>query len=184
MIQTLPRRVLASLFLANADWREYTALAPLGPSTVANDKVFMSFDALAPRLLKAATEGATGRGGYLVTGDIDAAIFSDDCRFVDPTNDVSSLARYSRALTLLFDADAANQTVQLVDSRVDARARLITATLHISDGILKLPWRPRIRNFDATITWTVGPDGLVHEQRQTWSISAAEALRETFTPGR
>lgn len=178
--QTLIPRRLFFVFVANADWREYTALAPLGPATVANDKVVLPFDKLAPRLLDAAANGATGRGGYLVTGDIDAAIFSDNCRFVDPTNDVSSLARYSRALTLLFDAPT---KIELKDYEIDEKARRVKAEFRVSDGVLKLPWRPRIRDYDAFITWTVGPDGLVHEQRLTWSISAAEALRETFTPG-
>ena len=30
-------------------------------------------------------------------------VFKDDCRFVDPTNDVSSLSRYKKALCILFD---------------------------------------------------------------------------------
>ena len=43
-----------------------------------------------------------------------------------------------------------------------------------SSGVLKLPWRPYIRPYDAHIVWKIGDDGLVEEQFQTWSISAAE----------
>ena len=31
---------------------------------------------------------------YFVTGDITQAVFADDCRFKDPTNDIVGLARY------------------------------------------------------------------------------------------
>ena len=47
-------------------------------------------------------KGATGKGGYPISGDLTPEIFRDDCRFVDPTNDVTS-SRYRKALTILFD---------------------------------------------------------------------------------
>lgn len=36
--------------------------------------------------------------------------------------------------------------------------------------------------FQGTATWTVGEDGLIVEQRETWSISPLKALTQTFTP--
>lgn len=43
-------------------------------------------------------------------------------------------------------------------------------------------WRPVVKPFEGKVVWTVGDDGLVVEQREEWSISPWEALRETFTP--
>mmetsp|Transcript_3496 Transcript_3496/g.8987 ORF Transcript_3496/g.8987 Transcript_3496/m.8987 type:complete len:113 (-) Transcript_3496:159-497(-) len=95
---------------------------------------------------------------------------------------VASLARYRTALGLLFEG--VDQDVRLVAPvAIDATRRTITADLRVGPGVLKLPWRPRIAAFETEITWTVGDDGIVHEQSQRWSISAAEALLETFTPG-
>ena len=59
-----------------------------------------------------------------------------------------------------------------------------------AEGYLKLPWNPRVPPYEGHIVWTIQPDdgseraGLIVEQRQTWNISSAEALRETFTPSR
>ena len=36
--------------------------------------------------------------------------------------------------------------------------------------------------FEGKSVYLLNADGLVAEQRQSWSISAAEALSETFTP--
>jgi hypothetical protein len=59
-----------------------------------------------------------------------------------------------------------------------------------AEGYLKLPWNPRVPPYEGHIVWTIQPDdgseraGLIVEQRQTWNISSADALRETFTPSR
>lgn len=49
-------------------------------------------------------------------------------------------------------------------------------------GYLRLPWTPRVEPFEGKSVYLLNADGLIAEQRQTWSISPAEALRETFTP--
>lgn len=113
-----------------------------------------------------------------MSGDIRPEIFRDDCRFIDPTNDVASLARYQKALTLLFDP-AASRVELLAPPVVDEARRTISARLR-SSGVLKLPWRPVIQPWESSVVWTVDSDGLITEQRQTWNISATEALRETF----
>ena len=52
----------------------------------------------------------------------------------------------------------------------------------ILGGYLKLPWNPRVEPFEGHTVYTLGEDGLIVMQDQTWSISSGEALRETFTP--
>jgi hypothetical protein len=97
---------------------------------------------------------------------------------VDPTNSVVGLSRYLKALTLLFDASVS--AVRLVEIHV-AAPNLIEATWTLG-GQLRLPWRPVIKMFEGKSVYLLNADGLVAEQRQSWSISAAEALSETFTP--
>lgn len=181
----MTRRLLL-VAATSGDWRQYTAIVPLGPATdtKGEDKLRgLTLETLAARLIRDSTDGATGRGGYLITGDIDSRLFDDNCRFVDPTNDVASLSRYRTALSLLFDADVGQSVTLLGQPVIDVDRRAISASLRVSPGILKLPWRPRIRAFDTNITWYVGNDGVVREQTQQWSISAVDALLQTFTPG-
>ena len=118
-------------------------------------------------------------GQYFVTGDLTPEIFADNCRFKDPTNDVVGLARYITALGILFDANYSR--VQLLDIHVTG-PYTIEAKWTLG-GYLKFPWHPRVAPFEGKTVYSLSQnDGLIEVQDQTWSISGAEALRETFTP--
>lgn len=102
------RSLISSALLAGAspleppsgEWRKYTALAPLGPAgaSIGGEKRRgLPLSALADILSNDLVNGAHGRGGYFVSGDLTPEIFADDCRFADPTNDVRSLSKYVKA---------------------------------------------------------------------------------------
>lgn len=112
-------------------------------------------------------------GQYFVTDDLTPEIFADDCRFKDPTNDVRGLSRYLTALGILFDANYSR--VQLLDIQV-TQPYTIEAKWTLG-GYLN----PRVVPFK-TVYSLSKENGLIEMQDQTWSISGAEALRETFTP--
>ena len=165
--------------------RKYTALAPLGPADrqiggakriCLPDVLPECLPLLAKQLERDLERGATGKGGYPISGDLSPEIFRDDCRFVDPTNDVTSLAKYQKALTILFDPSASSVRV-VAPPAVDGA--VIRATIR-SEGVLLLPWRPRIAPWESYLTWRVDGDGLIAEQSQTWNITSADALRQTF----
>ncbi|EJK52722.1 hypothetical protein THAOC_27976 [Thalassiosira oceanica] len=165
---------------AAVDVREYTALAPLGrPSTTGDKCTGLSLSQLSERLTNDLQSGSTGRGGYFISGDISADIFRDDCAFVDPTNSVSSLSRYRNALAILFDPQSSFVEL-LAPLEVDETHNQISANIR-SGGVLQLPWGPRIAPYESKIVYTVDQNGLIESQYQEWSISAAEALRETFS---
>jgi hypothetical protein len=169
--------------------KDYTKLAPLGPSTTTTtatttpfSKTYgLSLEDLARRLTRDLTQGATGgQGSYILSGDLSDDIFRDDCVFTDPTNRVRSLAQYKKALQILFDPELS--VVQLVGPlRVNATERTIAGVFR-SRGVLKLPWKPFISAYEAEIVYKIDTDGLVYAQEQHWSKSSAEALRETFSP--
>jgi hypothetical protein len=173
--------------------REYTALAPLGtkqPQFGAAKTLGLSLDELAARLTQALTHGATGQGGYFLTGDLPTDIFRDDCVFGDPTNRVNSLSQYQTALRILFDP--ARSTVQLVGPLrvVDVvgdtgttrnEERRISGRLR-SRGYLQLPWKPYVTAYETDLVYTVDTSGLISRQDQEWTKSASRALQETFTP--
>ena len=140
----------------------------------------MSLTELAARLSNALVDGDAGKGGYFLSGDLPTDIFRDDCLFVDPTNQVGSLSQYQNALRILFDPT--ESTIEIVKPlQVDEESRIIAGTIR-SRGVLQFPWRPRVKAYESNIVWKVDEEGLISEQLQTWSKSASEALRESFTP--
>jgi hypothetical protein len=162
--------------------RGYTVLAPLGkPETTSQKTTGLSLVDLASRLTRDLTDGATGQGGYFLSGDLSTDIFQDDCEFVDPTNRVSSLSRYQKALRILFDPS--QSIVQLVTPlTINEEERTISGRLR-SRGYLQLPWRPYVKAYETDIVYSVDESsGLINKQAQTWTKSASQALQETFTP--
>ena len=164
--------------------RKYTALAPLGSSSARigpPKRTGLALDEVARILAHDVAFGEHGEGGYVISGDLTPEIFEDDCTFRDPTNEVSSLAKYTRALQILFDP-IASRVMLLAPPVVDSSARTITARVR-SAGVLQLPWRPQVPPYTSEIVWQIDSDGLVASQSQVWSITALGALKETFTPG-
>ena len=161
--------------------RDYTKLAPLGKKKVSSGKTRgSSLSYLVGRLTRDLIDGSNGRGGYFLTGDLSDDIFRDDCIFQDPTNRVSSLSQYKAALRVLFDPSRSE--VELVRPLVaNEKDRTISGSVR-SRGYLQLPWKPYVTAYETEIIYTVDGDGLIVRQEQKWSKSAAQALRETFTP--
>ena len=175
--------------------RDYTKLAPLGQPNNNESNININSsskttgltpDEMARRLAIDLVEGAHGRGGYFLSGDISVDLFRDDCVFEDPTNRVNSLSQYKKALTLLFDPN--RSTVELLGNNgltvlVEEETTIITGRLR-SRGYLKVaPWNPYVKAYETTIRYTLDPvTGLVARQDQEWTKDASEALKETFTP--
>ena len=161
--------------------RDFTKLAPLGKAERSSDKLYgLSLEEIARRLQNDLVLGATGQGGYILTGDLNSGIFRDDCAFVDPTNRVTSLSQYQRALRILFDPEMSS--ISLVDPLTVNKDERTIRGRYRSRGYLQLPWHPYVTAYESTITYKIGEDGLVEEQVQEWSKPASKALKESFTP--
>jgi hypothetical protein len=204
------RALLAATLAAAAAARAPSALAlplaPLGPvvpfetspkrTGLTSEQMAVSDpDAPASRVLQRAhhaaslltsrthTQEVIGRdisvGKYFINGaGLSQEVFADDCRFRDPTNDIVGLKRYVTALDILFDA--ASSSVALLSVRASG-PREVTAVWTLG-GYLKLPWHPYVPPFEGSSVYTMDERGLIVLQDETWSVSAWEALRETFTP--
>ncbi|DBA84805.1 TPA: hypothetical protein ACH3X1_005840 [Trebouxia sp. C0004] len=167
--------VLTGSFLVSKD-AQAIPLAPLGRNsdTIGGPKLQQpSLKQVQGILAKDLADGQ-----YFVTGNLTPEIFADDCRFVDPTNDVTGLSRYHKALTILFDP--AQSEVKLKQIRVSGPAT-VEADWTLG-GVLKLPWQPRIQTISGHTVYTVNEAGLIQKQEQQWSITAWTALRQSFTP--
>lgn len=163
--------------------KSVTRLAPLGPKSSSNDigKVTgLKLEDLKERLENDLTVGYSGKGSYLVTGDLCPQLFRNDCIFSDPTTEVKSLSQYQRALGILFEPDTS--VVELLSPlQVNETSRTLTGRFR-SRGYLRLPWRPYVKAYESTIVYFVDDSGLITRQDQTWTKSATTALQETFTP--
>jgi hypothetical protein len=167
--------------------RSFTKLAPLGDKTnewtglLSIKATNLPASELAAMLSRDLTAGATGKGSYILTGDLDESIFMNSCTFVDPTNRVDSVQQYKKALTLLFDPTTSH--VDLIEPLRAVDEHTIAGRYRCW-GSLQLPWRPVVRAFESDIVYKINErNGLIAEQRQSWSKSAYEALGESFTPG-
>jgi beta-phosphoglucomutase-like phosphatase (HAD superfamily) len=176
-----PGEAIAEIKALPRELRQYTALAPLGSPRATRSKLKdLSLRDIAARLSNDLTNGATGAGGYFVSGDLNPELFRDDCVFVDPTNSVASLSRYRNALRILFDPS--QSAVRLIEPLVvNEKDRTISGKVR-SWGVLQLPWNPRISSYETKIIYSIDDDGLIYSQNQEWNIPASEALSETFTP--
>ena len=163
--------------------RPFTKLAPLGKAEVGSGipkTKNLSLTEIAKRLEHSILYGATGKGGYFLTGDVPEEIFRDDCLFVDPTNSVRSLSQYRKALSILFDPNSSY--VKIVQgSVIDEKERTISVKIR-SRGFIQFFWKPYITSYESQIVYSVDLDGLISRQSQTWSKSAYKALQESFTP--
>ena len=112
------------------------------------DSSFLSLDELARQLTHDLTVGATNQGSYLLTGDLNPALFQDDCQFIDPTTRVTSVQRYQQAFRHLFDAKRSTVEV-LTPLVVDPDSHTISTTFR-SRGFLQLPWNPYITAYEST----------------------------------
>mmetsp|Transcript_14098 Transcript_14098/g.32283 ORF Transcript_14098/g.32283 Transcript_14098/m.32283 type:complete len:226 (+) Transcript_14098:3-680(+) len=153
-------------------------LAPLGPierGDASGKATDLTVDQVKDLIYASLTDGQ-----YFVNPQgLDTAIFADDCRFVDPTNDVTGLSRYLKALSLLFDSSVSQ--VSDVSLRVSGPAEIKGE--YVLSGSLKFPWKPCIPPYRGFVTYTLDREtNLIRKQEQTWSISAEEALKETFSP--
>jgi len=178
--------------------RSFTKLAPLSSSSKSsstssiirvnnsNKSLHLPIAELAARLQRDLSNGATGQGSYIVTGDLSLNLFRDDCSFIDPTNRVDDLLQYQKALTILFDPATSKvdllEPLRIVKDDHTTRTTTIVGRYRCR-GTLKLPWKPVVAAFESDIVYHVDPaTGLVSQQEQRWSKSAATALQETFTP--
>ena len=164
-----------AVFLSSPPSSGALPLAPLGGvKPVGGEKRRLPIDEVARIIERDLSEGQ-----YFVTGNLTREVFDDRCRFVDPTNDVVGLSRYLTALGLLFDPATSEVTVR----SVEVTSPTTIESVGTLEGYLRFPWHPKVDKYTYFMTHHVDPEtGLIVEQSQTWDISGAKAIAETFTP--
>jgi len=146
--------------------RSFTKLASLSSSSSkssstssirgvnnSNKSLHLPISELAARLQRDLTNGATGQGSYIATGDLSLNFFRDDCSFIDPTNRVDDLLQYQKALTILFDPATSKvdllEPLRIVKDDHTTRTTTIVLGRYRCRGTLKLPWKPLVAAFES-----------------------------------
>ena len=157
---------------------EWTSLWRASDSYTASGEVSKQSGLALEEVAAIITDDLT-KGKYLLTGNLSPSIFDDKCRFQDPNNAVNGLSAYRRALSFLFDAKESS----LDNVAVTVSGPGTITAEYTASGVLKLPWRPRIKSWAGHVTYSVNRDGLIVSQVDVWNITRLDAIRQTFTPG-
>lgn len=119
--------------------------------------------------------------GYYITGKLSTELYRDDCFFdgPDPDMPVQGLRKYLNAASQLFETKTS--VAELLSLTHDPETDLITATWKMN-GVLRLPWRPALPEWNGTTTYHRDNDGLIYKHTETWDLSVAQAFLKTLWP--
>ena len=118
--------------------------------------------------------------GYYITGKLNTTIYRDDCIFdgPDPDMPVRGLRKYLTAASQLFDqGKSESELLEMIvvdDHTLQAKWRM--------NGVLRLPWKPKLPNWTGTTTYHRDADGLIYRHEETWDMSVLQAFLRTFWP--
>lgn len=133
----------------------------------------LPLETLKDRVVQGVTEDQ-----WFVTGCVDASLFSDSFRFVDPSVDVRGVQQYAEGVARLFDGK---------NSRIDIVSAAVIGTNQIEivwrlEATMRLPFKPKIKPYLVTTIYTVDEDSLIVRQEETFSIPGWEVVVSMFAP--
>ena len=142
------------------------------------------FDAITPEQLLEGIRADFEERQYLWSGDIDTELYSEACRFTDPTISFQGLSKFEsnmRNLKPIVDALVPEEQRRCVlrDIQLEESGEVVAKWSMI--GSVSLPWSPRI-NVGGKTRYTPGEDGRIKSYFEQWDIPASEALGQLLRP--
>eukprot|EP00904_Undaria_pinnatifida_P002753 jgi/Undpi1/12479/HiC_scaffold_5.g02150.m1 len=124
---------------------------------------------------------------YLWTGDINEALYEEDCSFTDPTLSFSGLSTYKRnvgSLQGVLDKLVRNSSSELYSCSLQQENSCVQTRWRML-GDLRLPWGPAIDVVGRT-TFSYDParGNRIFSYDEVWEVEPAVALLQLFRPGR
>jgi hypothetical protein len=124
--------------------------------------------------------------GYYITGRLNTTMYRDDCLFdwPDPDMLVRGLRKYLNAASHLFDhATSSAKLLSLGTKRIadnnddddDATSMIVVARWKLQ-GVLHLPWHPKLPIWTGSTTYHFDEDGLIQLYEESWDISVLQAF--------
>jgi Uncharacterized conserved protein (DUF2358) len=93
---------------------------------------------------------------------------------------VKGLRKYLNSASQLFDRGSSR--ADIISVRSDIYQRTIQVTWRL-EGVLNLPWHPRIKPYTGQTTYYLDADGLIFRHVEAWDITAVDAFISTLLPG-
>lgn len=123
-----------------------------------------------------------GGKGYYITGRLTKEIYRDDCFFdgPDPDMPVVGLRKYIASTAQLFDHKVSRADI-IGTLETNEGTRIITVRWRL-EGILNLPWHPKLKPWTGSTTYHIDESGLIHKHMETWDISVLDAFASTLFP--
>lgn len=117
---------------------------------------------------------------YYVTGRLSHSLYAADCVFdgPDPDTPVRGTRKWTAATAGLFDH--ARSRVDLLGIRQTGPDE-VRADWRL-EGVLNLPWKPKIKPYTGTTVYKFDERGLVYDHFEIWSISAVDAFVSVVWP--
>ena len=120
--------------------------------------------------------------GYYITGKLTKEIYRDDCFFdgPDPDMPVVGLRKYIASTAQLFDQKVSRaDIIGTMETNEETRTIIVHWRL---EGILNLPWHPKLKPWTGTTTYHIDESGLINKHMETWDISVLDAFASTLFP--
>lgn len=126
-------------------------------------------------------DSMTSGKGYYITGKLTREIYRDNCFFdgPDPDMPVSGLKKYVSSTSQLFDHKASR--ADLVSLKICDIDRTVTIHWRL-EGILNLPWHPRLKPWTGQTTYFLDDSGLIERHIELWDITVIDAFVSTLFP--
>jgi hypothetical protein len=123
----------------------------------------------------------TSGKGYYITGKLTKEIYRDDCFFngPDPDMPVTGLKKYISSTSQLFDHKTSK--AELISLKMSEEDRTVTVQWRL-EGILNLPWHPKLKPWTGQTTYFIDGDGLIDRHEELWDISVIDAFVSTLFP--
>lgn len=117
--------------------------------------------------------------GYYITGRLNTTLYRDDCMFdgPDPDMPIQGLRKYLNVASQLFDQHESRSELL----KLEIQGETIVADWKMN-GILRLPWHPRLPEWTGQTTYHFDENGLVYLHTETWDMSVAHAFLKTLWP--
>lgn len=157
----------------------HKSLLPLAPPRGAADSACGTLSDLEPAARLALIREDFDRRQYYVTGRLSSGLYRGDCEFVspDPDSNFRGVQKYCAATKGLFHRPESR--VELL--RISEEDGGIVAWWRL-EGVLHLPWLPRIKAYTGRTRYVFDGEGLVVRHEETWSLTFLDAFGSTLFP--
>jgi hypothetical protein len=127
-------------------------------------------------------EEGLSRTSWFVTGKVDPRLFADDFTFKDDSVATSGIKSYATGVRKLFDQATAKAELIAVEvslGQTSSEPHKIVIIWRLEGGV-NLPFKPKIKPYVVTTTFTLNEQGLIDSQLDEFSVPGWDLLLSTL----